>query len=150
MVGRYRPFTFEERQEIERLIKGKASIFEIAKSLNRATTSIRSELARSKGKDYVASEVQSSLVKKDYKRRLIEEEEINFIKNALAQKKSLSWIRDRLNINYRTLQRWLTDNGFEGYSQSGFDRLNLRCDCLQQQIEILFDLIEELKNGKNK
>lgn len=153
-VMRY--FTFEELQKIEDGVRNNLTYEEIGKLLGRSRYSIKNEIYRFAKKDeYTARGAweirEKSILRKNanlFKGNFeVYEEKKSQVGVLLKSGASYAEIRRTVGIGFNTLHRMVNSYPIKERREWAAD-IRDRFDSLQQQIDILFDLIKEIRNDK--
>lgn len=142
--------TLEERHQIERLVKQGHSQNSIITLMRRSRHCISTEMKRGGGKgNYSAQLGQETAsingIRMTSKvRRVFSEKEVQQIHSLMDRNASRSVIRTSLSCSYAALDKWMAEN-YPHYKGGMVANLDLRLSNIEQQIEILFSLIKDMK-----
>jgi len=155
------PLTYTERKIIEEGLRKGLSTTQIASILKRSVNPIKVEIRINGGKESYNAEKGQTAANGRKKTRFEKiswsptEEQRKFIAEALDKKIPLMKISEHTGIRRQTLWK-LVAKEFPTYKKKAswalyerVDHLENLVECLQQQIEIIFDTIKEMKNGKD-
>jgi IS30 family transposase len=158
--------TFDNRQAIEEGLHKQLSMYRIAKQLKRNASTINREINNNGGvTNYSAKQAQARALKYRMKPELIAE-----VEKLLKEKKPYREISVLTGVSYVTINNIVKKAGgasvFGRYGQhekrnrerddkiinlhdANYADLERKLENLQQQIDIVFDVLKELRNGKN-
>jgi len=153
------PLTYTERKTIEDGVRKGLSTAQIASILKRSVNSIKVEIRINGGKESYNAEKSQTAANGRKKTRLQKiswqptEEQRKFIAEALEKKIPFTKISEHTGIRRQTLWK-LVAKEFPTYQKKSswqlyerVDHLENLVECLQQQIEIIFDTLKEMKDA---
>jgi IS30 family transposase len=150
-------FKLEERNIIQKMLENGDSHQKIADVLGRSRSGTKAEINRYGGRNYYNAEVAHKLAmerkakRHSYLRRNFSSEQIDMIRNFYLQGYSQGKIAVLMNCHKEVLHRVVAENNIDINARSENILTNSdRITSLEQQLEIILDLIMELKNAKNK
>lgn len=151
--GKRIPLTFDERKQIEEMLKWHLSHKDMAKRLGRATSCVDTELRYFKNEPYNAEKAHKDALVRRKKRcthaneKFSPEDEL-YIRTKLADNWSILSIRNHLKCKQSNLYAYIKENNL--HSRANLTEIfEGRLSALEMQIEILIDQIKELKNERN-
>lgn len=147
------PFTFEERQKIEQMLKEQQSLSFICQILDRDFSVINREIWRGGGRENYSAMMATHAFAKNRQRamqgrkRIFTPEEKALIQQMVDQNKSKRLMRAALNCNYTTIHNYIKNN-FPNYKGGVAIELTERIEILEKQLKLMFELIKEIKSDQ--
>jgi IS30 family transposase len=142
-------FTFEERQKIQEILDAGGSYALVCRTIGRHPDTLRNERGRCKGK-YNALEAQANadINRKQQnlsQRRAFTPEEDVILHKMVREKNSLTTMRKVIGVREGSILAWLMKNAPDFEPDSPLRASRKRIDALEQQMEIVLDVIKELR-----
>lgn len=149
--------SFEERKEIERLLKEGRATGYIAFILERSHSCIKQELRRSGGREFYDAicannlSIERNKEKKEKLKKPFSLEQMDIINQGVAQGWSQNKIRALAGVSHWKIAKYFKDNQIK-YVPKNYTSFEQRIESLEQQIEIILDEIGRLRvrNQENK
>ncbi len=151
--------TFEERVQIEKLLKEGVSSRKIAKALNRSLHGIQNEIKRSGGKEIYNAQAAHDVrwVSNKKKFRIFTQEEIDKLNDLYhKERRSIHYISRIFKCGYEVIYRTLKVRRLTRFEEDitlnkENNKLEDRILALEGQMDFLFETLGELNgNLKNK
>jgi IS30 family transposase len=138
------PICFTERLKIEENLKANLTLTEISKKIGRAMSTLYAEIMRGGGyKNYSAAKAHEIFKKSLDKRSLrgswdCDLQTLEVIKKLLEEGKSCAFIACEIDVDRRTLLKYLRRTGLLG------EPLEERLEALEMQVEIILEQLEKM------
>ena len=148
-----RGFSLEERCLIEKLIKENYFIKDIANILERSVSGIKNEISKNLGKNnYCAQNAhQFALEREKQKSRKLQKkitpEQLDVINQGMAEGWTNNKISNISGISHWKLSKYFKENNIQPQSKN-YISFESRIDALEDQMELLFNQIREIKNDQ--
>lgn len=149
-LDRRKPLDIEERKKIKSLIHPGITYQEIAQRIGRSKSLIFKEIRLAGGRStYDPYEAQKKADIRKQKtgcgvHRVFSSDEIERIKDLAEKGYSLNQISDDLMCSYRTMIKFITRTGI-CLKNTFYKHLEERINSLEMQMEIVMDMLRELK-----
>lgn len=150
-----KPFSFEERKEIERLCKQELTFNEIARLINRSKHGVISEIKKNceHRRDYCAKTAHArvEIAKQDKLEKLrknVSSKQVELIKRYHAENWGLHAISQQVGLGRRVVERVLKELDLQVNPISP-RTLQDEIEVLNQQIILLSELIKEVYGKQN-
>lgn len=148
------PLSFQERQYIEEALKKGHSQVSIARYLKRSQAIISMEV-RKCGDKFKYNAIESQNISDERyqlrgvkKCRIFSEEEVLRIEQFIDEGRSLNYIATMLQVSRSTITNFVRRKGII-YESNSIHSHRDKIEGLEEQIKLIFELLQELKNGKN-